>query len=426
MQMPKMDGETLGKKLVADQRFDTMKLIMMTSMASQGDTKKFKDLGFSAYFSKPTSISDLFNALATVSNEGTVLESATSLVPNETLQSLFRRAEPPCWKEGTRILLVDDNHINQMVAQGVLDDIGLQADIANHGKEAIESLMLTHNTLPYSLVLMDCQMPEMDGYEATRAIRGGAAGERYKKIPIVAMTANAMQGDRDKCLAAGMNDYLSKPVNPDQLLTILKQYLKFSGSGKLRTSPLQNLESTQTLESTDKLESSDGQNKVIDLTWDKEGALIRIGGNEALLKTLAGIFTRDGLKQLNELKTSVSEEDYQEATHIAHSIKGVAANLGGLKLQSVAAAVESAAKNRDLATLDTQMSDFEDQTQALISIFDRYLGGDDQEIQSMDDSNLDNAKMSESEFILKMSELYKSLEANDYICLLYTSPSPRD
>jgi len=415
MQMPKMDGETLGKLLVADQRFNHMKLIMMTSMASHGDAKKFRKLGFSAYFSKPTNTSDLFNALAAASKDGLKLQSAKPLVTNELLQSLSHGAELPSWSDGIRILLVDDNHINQMVAQGVLNDLGLQADIANHGKEAIESLMLTYNTLPYSLLLMDCQMPEMDGYEATRAIRAGEAGEQYRTIPIVAMTANAMQGDRDKCLAAGMDDYLSKPVNPEELLSKLKQYLKFSVGGKLQTASLQSSEDPSSINPLETQENIDNNNDVIDLTWDKEGALIRIGGNEGLLKTLAGIFIRDAKKQLAELKAAISVGDYQKTAHLSHSIKGVAANLGGLKLQSVSAGIELAAKHKDIAALEDQISGFEEENNALIKVFGKYLEKDLSEEQLNGSVEISHAKVAVGEFIQRMSALYKNLEANDYI-----------
>jgi len=413
MQMPKMDGETLGKQIVADLRFNHMKLIMMTSMASHGDAKKFTDLGFSAYFSKPTSTSDLFNALAAVSKGGQKLQNATPLVTNERSKTLSQGADLPCWAEGTRILLVDDNHINQMVAQGLLTDLGLQADIANHGKEAIESLTLTHNTLPYSLVLMDCQMPEMDGYEATSEIRMGNAGEQYRTIPIVAMTANAMQGDRDKCLAAGMDDYLSKPVNPEQLLDKLKQYLKFSIDGKLHTSSLQSTDDNLKIKSLKSPEN--GDNSEIDLTWDREGALIRVGGNEELLKMLIGIFIRDAQKQLTELKTAISEVDYQEATHLAHSIKGVAANLGGLKLQSVSASIELAARNKNIAALNAQLPGFEGENNALIKVFDKYLKQESSEAQLNGENEKSVTKIEVGEFTQILSGLYKNLEANDYI-----------
>jgi len=394
MQMPEMDGESLGKLLIADQRFNQMKLIMMTSIASQGGEKKFTGLGFSSYFSKPTSASDLFNALAVAANNGKTLENATPLVIHEPL---LKKDELYNWPEETRILLVDDNHINQLVAQGVLSDFGLQADIANNGKEALASLMQTHNTLPYTLILMDCQMPEMDGYEATRAIRSGDAGEQYKRIPILAMTANAMEGDKDKCLASGMNAYLSKPVNPEQLLNKLKQYLKLSTNENELVASLEPVERPK------------------ELAWDKEGALIRLGGNETLLQTLAGIFVRDAFQQISELKKAVDDGDCAEAAHLAHSIKGVSANLGGLKLQSAAAAFELEAKENNLAALQELVLTVEEADGVLVDLFNDYLESSLNNDQSNQESIEKLPKTSLTDFVNQLSSVYKSLEENDYI-----------
>lgn len=124
-----------------------------------------------------------------------------------------------------KVLLVEDNRVNQLVAKGLLQQQGLDCDIAEHGLKAIELLKSAPETEPYHLILMDCQMPEMDGYEATAAIRSGQAGERYKGVHIVALTANAMQGDRQKCLDAGMNDYLSKPLHIEHLAECLREFV---------------------------------------------------------------------------------------------------------------------------------------------------------------------------------------------------------
>lgn len=130
------------------------------------------------------------------------------------------------WPQNTRILLVEDNATNQIVALGILDILGLEADVAQNGLEALDAIRLSSNTAPYTIVLMDCQMPEMDGYTASQAIRDGAAGEENKTVPIIAMTANAMSGDREVCIAAGMSDYISKPIGIKELETMLKKWLK--------------------------------------------------------------------------------------------------------------------------------------------------------------------------------------------------------
>jgi signal transduction histidine kinase/DNA-binding response OmpR family regulator len=231
MQIPNMDGEALAFILKKDQRFKGMKLVMMTSMVSRGDAQHFADLGFSAYFPKPATTSDLFNALQVVAENGEVLQQAQPLVTHHYLQGLKTKdaeedIQQTTFPPNTHILLVEDNRINQEVAKGVLKSFNLMIDVAANGLEALSSLQSSAKQNPYALILMDCQMPEMDGYEATRQIRNSAAGDRYKDIPIIAMTANAMQGDREKCIEAGMDDYLTKPINPEKIFVALNQYLK--------------------------------------------------------------------------------------------------------------------------------------------------------------------------------------------------------
>jgi CheY-like chemotaxis protein len=125
----------------------------------------------------------------------------------------------------TRVLLVEDNTINQMVATSVMESEGFQVDVASNGKEALELLQQCGNESVYSLIVMDCQMPEMDGFEATRQIRRGVGGKQYREIPIIAMTANAMKSDRDMCLQAGMDDFLTKPIEHTVVISTLRKWL---------------------------------------------------------------------------------------------------------------------------------------------------------------------------------------------------------
>jgi len=276
MRMPKMDGVELSKKFNENEKYSDMKLVMMTSMGHQGDARYFADLGFSAYFPKPVTTSDLFDALAVVTEDGDALHQAMPLLTSRYLKTLKHkksvfncmvneRQEPIVWPGRSRILLVEDNHVNQLVASGILNELGLQADIAANGLEAVHSLQQAPEDAPYTLILMDCQMPEMDGYEASRVIRKSRAGERNKNIVIIAMTANAMEGDREKCMDAGMNDYLTKPVDVDKLLEKLTQWLP----GEEDLTVVSGIE-----KSTD--EAVDVTDEVI---WDKGGALKRILGN---------------------------------------------------------------------------------------------------------------------------------------------------
>lgn len=129
------------------------------------------------------------------------------------------------WPENVRLLLVEDNQINQIVVVDLLEDVGLDCDVAGNGVEAINSMNSSPQEAPYDLIMMDCQMPEMDGFEATRSIRQGGAGERYESIPIIAMTANAMKGDEEKCRDVGMDDYISKPIDATVLENRLRYWL---------------------------------------------------------------------------------------------------------------------------------------------------------------------------------------------------------
>ncbi len=235
MQMPEMDGAQLASKLQSDSRFDTLKLIMMTSMTRHGDAQFFANLGFSGYFSKPVSPSDLFDALVVITEGGDILQQASPLVTRHYLRALDHDHAPAYDEkvdpaltvngEACRVLLVEDNQINQLVAMNTLENLGLKVEVANNGIKALKMLNASPQHAPYNLILMDCQMPQMDGYETTKAIRKGDGSNRYCKVIVIAMTANAMKGDREKCLAVGMDDYISKPFKENELQSILARWL---------------------------------------------------------------------------------------------------------------------------------------------------------------------------------------------------------
>ncbi len=226
MHMPYMDGAELAKRLRSVRAYDKMKMVMMTSLGSRNEAKVFFELGFNAYFPKPTTTQDLFNALNVLIEDADTLQQSGNFLTTDNLRAMTEPDSMIPWPKETRILLVEDNMTNQIVANGILETFGLQADVANNGEEAIHALKQAYKSTPYTLVLMDCQMPTMDGYTATEKIRQGAAGDENIKIPIIAMTANAMKGDREHCISVGMDDYLSKPISPDTLNAVLEKWLK--------------------------------------------------------------------------------------------------------------------------------------------------------------------------------------------------------
>jgi signal transduction histidine kinase/DNA-binding response OmpR family regulator len=209
--MPGMDGETLGKAIKENPVLKDTRLILLTSRGMRGDAARAHSMGFEAYLTKPIKQSFLFNAiLAVFGKQGQGDPDRRQDKGMITLHSLAESG-----KRKLRILLAEDNAVNQKVALIHLRKFGFSADVAENGREAVEAVKKGG----YDLVLMDIQMPEMDGHEATRTIRGAGFD-----LPIIAMTANAMKGDREKCLEAGMNDYLAKPVNPKELLAKIEQW----------------------------------------------------------------------------------------------------------------------------------------------------------------------------------------------------------
>ncbi len=213
MQMPGMDGAEVGRLVKSDEQLKHTKLVMMTSLGLRGDAKEMETIGFSVYLTKPVRQSDLHESLRLVLGDETPPSSEPALHTRHSIRELR--------SNNFRILVAEDNVTNQFVALGILKKLGFSAEAVANGAEAVKAL----ETIPYDLVLMDCQMPEMDGYEATTVIRSAESGALNPNIPIVAMTANAMQGDREKCLAARMDDYITKPVKPKILAEVLDKWL---------------------------------------------------------------------------------------------------------------------------------------------------------------------------------------------------------
>jgi len=233
-QLPDMEATQLANAIKNNEHFNAMKLVIMTSMVDSGEAQQFAQQGFSANFPKPLTTSDLFDALAVILEDSKVMKASSMDGAGGYLQFINQghaetqasvdKSNGYTWQDNMRLLLVEDNCINQEVAKSLLEELGLSCDVANDGEEALHMLNTSTADNPYSLLLMDCQMPIMDGYTTTRNIRLGAGGQRYKAVAIIALTANAMQGDKEKCLEAGMSDYLSKPIDPDQLESVLVKW----------------------------------------------------------------------------------------------------------------------------------------------------------------------------------------------------------
>ena len=216
-QMPGMDGEDVVRAIQVDSTLMDLRLLILTSVGQRGDAKKFKNLGCSAYLTKPVRRSQLLDALAEALVEEEEPGKETEEKPIRP-DIITRHSLGEGVARKARILLAEDNVVNQKVAMRILEKGGHRIDAVANGKEALEAL----TRLQYDMVLMDVQMPEMDGYSATREIRSPQSA--VCNIPVIAMTAHAMKGDREKCLAAGMDDYISKPIKPKELMEIVQRW----------------------------------------------------------------------------------------------------------------------------------------------------------------------------------------------------------
>jgi two-component system, sensor histidine kinase and response regulator len=216
------DGERLGKAIKSDPLLKDTLLAMLVSIGQRGDAKRAMESGFSAYLVKPVSPSQLFDALSMLWGARAEGREAELITRHIVAESRIAKGAPLMEKErhplSARVLVVEDNIVNQKMAVRMLDKMGCRVDVAANGSEAMERI----ETSTYDLIFMDCQMPEMDGYEATAAIRRRSNGSKH--IPIIAMTAHAMQGDREKCLQAGMDDYISKPIRKENLSEIVRKW----------------------------------------------------------------------------------------------------------------------------------------------------------------------------------------------------------
>jgi CheY-like chemotaxis protein len=220
MMMPGMDGKTLGRKIKADTRITGTALVMLTSAGRRGDAEQLQDIGFSAYLTKPIKRLQLHECLSTV------LGTLQTVVNKPVIPIVTRHTLSEEKKHSIRILIAEDNLVNQKIAQKMLEKFGYFSNTVSNGHEAVIALGMSD----YDLVLMDVEMPVMDGLYATAQIRNPESNVLNHNVPVIAMTAHAMKGDREKCLEAGMDDYLSKPVKPQELLNVVEKWVRKVGT----------------------------------------------------------------------------------------------------------------------------------------------------------------------------------------------------
>jgi PAS domain S-box-containing protein len=312
MRMPGMDGESLGRTMKEDESLRDVILIMMTSVGKRGDLSRLGEIGFSAYLTKPIKQSQLFNCLVAV------FEERTGRISSVGMPVITRHVLAEDKRRKIRILIAEDNATNQVLALKTLERYGFRADTVASGEEALEVL----GTVPYDLVLMDVEMPGMDGFEATRRIRDPGSSILNHSVPIIALTAHAMKGDREKCLAAGMDDYVSKPIDPQELVAAIEQLLDGKDPAERETA--------------------------LGDVFDRSALLGRVDGDEELMKLVVGTFLEDAPNQIRALNAACEGKDADGIRRQAHSLKSASGSAGAVRLQEVAHQIERAGENGDL------------------------------------------------------------------------------
>jgi two-component system sensor histidine kinase/response regulator len=322
MVMPERDGLELGKAIRADPALAGTHLVLLTSSGVRGTAELAREAGLSAYLTKPVRESQLYDCLASV-----VTGSAqpARLITRHTISEDRARARP-------RVLVADDNPVNQKVAVAMLARLGYRADVVADGVEALDAVA----RIGYGAVLMDCQMPRMDGFEATAEIRRREAGSG--RLPIIAMTAAAMKSDQERCLAVGMDDYLSKPARPEELAAVLARWMP-QGDEQPKHIP-------------DAVVGA-APHEVLDLRRLQElRDLVGAEGEDPYV-SLAELFLEQLAHGVAELRAAFDSADADTVARVAHALKGAAGNMGATSLAIQFAELEELARSEKLSGTDT-------------------------------------------------------------------------
>jgi PAS domain S-box-containing protein len=348
LQMPRMDGLELGRTITADPALAGTRLVLLTSMGLRGQAEKAKQAGISAYLCKPVHRAHLYDCLAMIvdlpaKSATDALEVGSSSRPNDVLVTRHVLKEAAVAARA-RILVAEDNIVNQKVAVCQLEKLGYRADVVANGLEAVEAV----SRATYALVLMDCQMPEMDGLEATALIRTREAEQASRRLPIIAMTANAMRGDREKCLNAGMDDYLAKPAKLEQLEATLARWLSGQSTPDEQKEPVSP-------------EKQKAAHECVDSAVLAE--LRQLDRSCGLLSMLITNFLKDVPTSLAGLRDALQQGDGEALARVAHGLNGSSGNLGVRNMRQLCVELQALGKAKDLskagALLAKLVSEFE-------------------------------------------------------------------
>ena len=353
LMMPEMDGFELARRIKADATVSKTHLVLLPSYGKRGHGQLARDLEIAAYLQKPVRQSQLYNCLTTIINEASAVAEAQQSPRLITQHSLGRvspqKAIPVNGSAKARMLVAEDNIVNQKVALKQLQSLGYAADVVSNGREAVEAV-INHR---YEVVLMDCQMPIADGFEATAEIRR-REGDSTRTI-IIAMTAHALAGERERCLAAGMDDYISKPVKIETLGLTLKKW-------QVQTD--EKPTAAQTEKRAAAIETSD--NKSVDIEVLAGFRDLQQTGEPDVVTELIDLFLEDAVKRMTILKQAAEKSDAHTINEQAHAVKGSSGNIGALRLMMLSDRLEE--NTTDISQARLIISEMEDEYEKVARI----------------------------------------------------------
>jgi CheY-like chemotaxis protein/HPt (histidine-containing phosphotransfer) domain-containing protein len=338
MQMPEMDGLELAQHIKADPEIAMTRLIMLSSM---GHTRSMPHVerGIEAVLTKPVRQSNLYDALAQLLSKGRV--------PTETAAAQIETSVPDvsrhkCEISFARVIVAEDNPVNQEIASRMLEKLGCTVEIASDGAEAIRLVLEKE----YDAVFMDCFMPVVDGYNATKAIRSREAPGRH--VTIVAMTANALEGDRERCLAAGMDDYITKPVKLETLKAALRKWV-----GAKNTQPVNDTIAVREAE----------ENQCPTLDRARLQTLKELGdeGDSTWLRTIVDIFVKDTAQRLTAFALILDAGDRPALATLTHTLKGSCRNIGALGMTRLCQDIEGALEKGIIESCRTMIDELKNE-----------------------------------------------------------------
>jgi len=317
-------AEQIARTIKDDQNLTNTSLVLLTSFGQRGDARRMAEAGFAAYLTRPMRQLELRKVLARL-RQAQLLGEDIGLVTRHTVAEAREVPDLDLERKAVsgRVLVAEDNYINQQVALEIIKSLGCTAEVAATGQEAVTLA----KSGDFALVFMDCEMPGMDGFAATAEIRRSETNDKH--VPIVAMTAHAMKGDRERCIESGMDDYISKPIDPQSVMNVLQRWLVDNVHGEIAEGHAR----------------ADAAAEAALPDFDIDQALWVTGGKVDMLRRLIDVFLSNIPGRMAELQEALSSADKEEIRRLSHSIKGAAASVGAKRFSKIAFDMELCAQH---------------------------------------------------------------------------------